>query len=156
MVTADQAQYLLGAEVVAADGKMIGTVNGVSVDNVTGCPSWVIVTTGWFGLGQSFIPLDRAQVSDGVVRVQVDSATIKNAPRRDSEEPLSPRDDVELHRYYTGTTVTPSTGLHPLASSGPTEHGETTGGESMIRWEEQSSAPRGSTREQRVRRLGDR
>ena len=31
------------------------------VDDRTGEPTWVIVNTGWFGLSQSFVPLNKVQ-----------------------------------------------------------------------------------------------
>jgi hypothetical protein len=81
----------------------------VFVDDRTGDPTWVTVKTGWFGLSQSFVPLNRVQVADDHLRAAYDTATIKDAPRFDNDRPLSPQDEDDLHAHY---------GLHDPATPG--------------------------------------
>jgi stress response protein YsnF len=155
MVTMDQAQQLLGARVVDADGDKVGTINEVYLDDVTGEPNWVTVTTGWFGLSESFVPLDRARISDDQIRVPFDKATIKDAPRYDGGEPLSSQDEDELYRHYAITADVP--GAARDTNTDNTGHTEILDGgevpdESLIRWEEQSSVPRGSNPQELVTR----
>jgi len=160
MVTMDQAQQLLGARVVDADGDKVGTVNEVYLDDVTGEPSWVTVTTGWFGLSESFVPLDRARISGDLIRVPFDKATIKAAPRYDGGEPLSPRDEDELYRHYR---IAPGTSRAARGADTDTDNAGHTdipdgGGvpdESLIRWEEQSSVRPGSNPQESVTRFED-
>ena len=63
MVTTEDIEQLIGAEVLDVDGDRIGQVRDVYLDDRTGQPSWVTVKTGWFGLRESFIPLDRVQLA---------------------------------------------------------------------------------------------
>ena len=148
MITVDQAQQLLGARIVATDGDNVGTVNEVYLDDFTGQPSWVTVATGWFGLSESFVPLDRARISGDQIQVPFDKATIKGAPRYDGGEPLSPHDEDELYRYYALTSASSAAardaGTNADSGNGSAGNADTTGGgsypdESLIRWEEQFS-----------------
>jgi len=100
MVSVDQARQLFGVQVVDADGDTVGTVNEVYLDDETDRLSWVTIATGWFGLGESFVPLDRADIGPDRIRVPFDKATIKNAPRYQSGAPLTPQDEDGLYRHY--------------------------------------------------------
>ena len=100
MVSVDQARQLFGVRVVDADGDKVGTVSAVYLNDQTDRLSWVTVVTGWFGLGESFVPLDRADISRDRIRVSFDKATIKNAPCYQSGVPLTPQDEEELYRHY--------------------------------------------------------
>ena len=123
MVSVDQARQLFGVRVVDVDGDKVGTVSGVYLNDQTDLLSWVTVVTGWFGLGESFVPLDRADISPDAIRVPFDKATIKNAPRYQSGLPLTPQDEDELYRHY-------DIQIDPAAMGGTTEQGagtDTTG-----------------------------
>jgi sporulation protein YlmC with PRC-barrel domain len=100
MVNADQAQQLFGAQIVDADGESVGRVKDVYLSDRTGEVSWVAVTTGWFGHGESLLPLERADTNNGQIRVPFDKSTIKNAPRYESGVPLTPQDEDALYRHY--------------------------------------------------------
>jgi hypothetical protein len=60
----------------------------------------VTVATGWFGLSESFLPLDRAAINEERIRVPFDKTTIKNAPRYQSGVTLAPEEEDELYRHY--------------------------------------------------------
>ena len=100
MVTTDGVQQLIGADVVDPAGDRIGEVKDVYLDEVTGEPSWVTVTTGWFGLRVSFVPLDRVQITAGRVQVPVDESVVKDAPHFEAGEPLSREDEDALYTHY--------------------------------------------------------
>jgi len=156
MVSVNQARQLLGMQVVDAAGDKVGTVNAVYLNDQTEQLSWVTVATGWFGLSESFVPLDRAAVGDDQIRVPFDKATIKNAPRYQSSVPLTPRDEDELYRHYDipadavaarGTTEhdtdtsASTTGYPPDAERRPrATMGRSNSDEALIRPEEQSSS----------------
>jgi uncharacterized protein (TIGR02271 family) len=121
MTTETTSPSWLDATVVGSDGDEIGQVSQVYADNKTGEPSWVTVRTGWFGLGESFIPLSSATLQGDRIAVPYDKDTIKGAPKFESDEPLSSADENELYRYYglgdsdsadwdTTTTTTETTG----------------------------------------------
>ena len=133
MVSVDQARQLLGVQVVDAAGDKVGTVNDVYLNDQTEQLSWVTVATGWFGLSESFLPLEGAHITDEQILVPFDKATIKTAPRYQSEVPLTPQDEDALYRHYNippgavaarGTTTDgaagypPNTGRRAEASTG--------------------------------------
>lgn len=105
MANPDQARQLFGAEVVDADGAKVGTVTEVFLDDDTERPSWVSVRTGWFGVNESLVPLQGAEIADERIRVPYDKATIKDAPRSDDGQPLSRDDEGALYRHYHATDV---------------------------------------------------
>jgi uncharacterized protein (TIGR02271 family) len=103
MITTDQVQSLLnnGGNVVDADGEKIGKVGQVFLDDQTGQPEWVTVTTGMFGGAENFVPLANATESGGDVRVAFDKEKVKDAPRvANSEGHLSEAEEAALYRYY--------------------------------------------------------
>ncbi len=103
MISTDDIQHLLvsGGTVVGTDGDKIGKVGQLFLDDRTGDPEWVTVTTGLFGRAESFVPLADASVRGDEIVVPYDKATIKGAPQvDDSEGHLSPDEERELYRYY--------------------------------------------------------
>jgi sporulation protein YlmC with PRC-barrel domain len=99
MLTNDQAQQLLsgGGNVIAQDGDKIGSIGQVFLDDTSGQPEWVTVNTGFFGTGESFVPLRGAEVSGNDLRVPYDKAKVKDAPRiSDSNGHLSEEEEDTL------------------------------------------------------------
>jgi len=72
----------------------------VFVDDRTGEPTWVTVKTGWFGLSQSFVPLNKVQWAGEQVQAAYDTATVKDAPRIATDEALTVQDEDTLHAHY--------------------------------------------------------
>ncbi|MET0713448.1 MAG: PRC-barrel domain-containing protein [Mycetocola sp.] len=91
---------LQGAPVIGRDDDKLGTVGQVFLDSQTGAPNWVTVRTGLFGHKETFIPLADARWDGEVVRVDIDRETVKEAPRIDTDEALSPHNEEALYRYY--------------------------------------------------------
>ncbi|CAN5361220.1 PRC and DUF2382 domain-containing protein [soil metagenome] len=102
MISTDQMQGLLdnNAEVVDSDGDKVGKIGQVYLDDTSGNPEWVTVKTGLFGTSETFVPISAADVDDNSIRVPFDKATIKDAPRIDVDEHLSPEQEDELYRHY--------------------------------------------------------
>jgi len=100
MISNENLGGLMGAPVVGADDDRIGTVGQVFVDPTTGSPNWVTVHTGWFGRHETFVPLDDADWDREVLHVPYDKDLVKDAPRIDTDEALSPGAEQELYRYY--------------------------------------------------------
>jgi uncharacterized protein (TIGR02271 family) len=103
MIGTDEIQNLLtsGGTVVDNDGDKIGKVSQVFLDDQTGNPEWVTVTTGLFGTAESFIPLNQATIRGDEIVVPYDKSTVKGAPRvEDSNGHLSESEEAELYRYY--------------------------------------------------------
>ncbi len=112
MIATDQAAMLMDqGEVVGSDGDSIGKVGQLYVDNENGQLTWVTVKTGWFGMNESFVPLDHATLNGSTITVPYDKAMVKDAPNFDAGAELSVDDENELYSYYGvnhGTTSAPS------------------------------------------------
>ncbi|MET4638046.1 PRC-barrel domain-containing protein [Mycetocola sp. 2940] len=91
---------LQGAPVIGRDNEKLGTVGQVFLDSQTGAPNWVTVKTGLFGHKETFIPLADARWDGEEVHVDIDRETVKEAPRIDTDEALSPHNEEALYRYY--------------------------------------------------------
>jgi len=89
-----------GRTVVGADGDKIGKVEAIYIDQQTDQPEWALVNTGLFGGKSSFVPLAGAAPSGEDVRVAVDKAQVKDAPRVDPDGQLSEEEEANLFRHY--------------------------------------------------------
>lgn len=118
MLNEGHAEQLLGRDMVDRDGDRIGEIGQVFVDDRTGEPTWVTVKTGWFGLSQSFVPLNEVQWNDDHVQAGYDTTTIKDAPRFATDRPLAPEDEDMLYAHY---------GLSDTAARLPGQRGQATG-----------------------------
>jgi uncharacterized protein (TIGR02271 family) len=100
MLTQNDIQKVIGADVYESDGTKIGSAADVYLDAQTGDPEWVAVKTGLFGTKQSFVPLDRANLEGDRIVVAFSKSQVKDAPRIDPDGRLSPAEEDELYRYY--------------------------------------------------------
>jgi hypothetical protein len=89
-----------GGEVRTSGGDKVGKVGQVYLDDETGEPSWVTVTTGLFGTQESFVPLSSADLVGEDLVVPYDKETIKGAPRMETDASLSPQEEKRLYSYY--------------------------------------------------------
>ncbi|MFD1506192.1 DUF2382 domain-containing protein [Georgenia yuyongxinii] len=101
-ITTTHIQQLANGKgaVVSDSGDKIGSIGQLFLDDVTGEPTWVTVKTGLFGTSESFIPLDRATAQGDDLRVPYDKAMVKDAPRVDADQHLTPQEEEDLYRYY--------------------------------------------------------
>jgi hypothetical protein len=86
---------------VYAGSEKLGRIGQIYVDDQTSDPTWVTVKTGLFGTSESFVPLNQARLEGDDIIVDYDKDTIKNAPRIDPDGDLTPREELELFRYYS-------------------------------------------------------
>jgi hypothetical protein len=91
---------LQGAPVLGHNNDKLGTVGQVFLDSQTGAPNWVTVKTGLFGHKETFVPLTNAGWNGEELHVDIDRETLKEAPRIDTDEALSPHNEEALYRYY--------------------------------------------------------
>ena len=56
--------------------------------------------TGLFGTKESFLPLQGAELTPDGLHVQAHKDVVKDAPRIDADQHLSPAEEQELYRYY--------------------------------------------------------
>jgi stress response protein YsnF len=90
----------IGSTAYDATGAKIGTVEHFYVDDRTGAPSWVAVTTGMFGTRRSVVPALDATFTDGALRLPVALDAVKSAPHLTGDH-LSPDDEATLRQHYS-------------------------------------------------------
>jgi Domain of unknown function (DUF2382)/PRC-barrel domain len=88
-----------GRTVVDRDGDKIGKFDELYLDEDDN-PAWGAVTTGLFGMRQTFVPLAEAQADGDVLRVPFGKEQVKDAPNVDPDTQLSPDDEDLLYRHY--------------------------------------------------------
>jgi uncharacterized protein (TIGR02271 family) len=101
MIGVEHIHSLSGRDLQDRDGNKIGTV-GQIWDDGAGRPGWASVRTGLFGLNESLVPLNDAELRDDRVVVPFDKAKVKDAPNVDAsdDEPLGPDEVDRLYRHY--------------------------------------------------------
>ena len=101
----DNYDDLYNSDVVASDGKKIGGVGQVYLDDKTGQPTWVTVKTGLFGTKENFVPLVHADIANGEIKVPYAEEVVKEAPTVDPDRPLDADEEADLYKYYGIETV---------------------------------------------------
>ena len=92
---------LYNCQVIDPQGEKIGAVTQVWVDERTGDPAWASVHTGLFGLKESFVPLQRAELREDQLRVPVDKEQVKESPKIEAtNDHMTDEEQAELYRYY--------------------------------------------------------
>ena len=79
VITHSEIQDLIGAEMLDSAGQVVGKIDQIYLDQ-TGQPEWAAVTTGFFGMNESVVPLAQAERAGKAVRVPYDKSTISHAP----------------------------------------------------------------------------
>ncbi|HXP14825.1 MAG TPA: PRC-barrel domain-containing protein, partial [Actinomycetes bacterium] len=103
--------------IVDRDGTTVGTISEFYLDRETGHPTWALVNTGLFGATQTFVPLVHAtEISDGL-QVPYEKSHIKDTPRVDLHDELSPDEEAILFAHY-GVEYEPSTAATEEADPG--------------------------------------
>jgi stress response protein YsnF len=100
VITQNDIARLTDADVYDTDGDKIGSVGQVYLDSQSGDPEWVSVKTGLFGTKETFVPLQRASVTDDRVTVDYAKSLVKDAPQIDADGPLSYADEDTLYQHY--------------------------------------------------------
>ncbi len=117
MIDTEHIDRIEGSTAYDAAGEKVGRVGQLYLDDESGRPSWITVSTGFFGTAETFVPLEGASFDGDDLRLAYSKDTIKNTPRFDTDEHLDQAEEAELHRYYglgdtvgEGTTETYATG----------------------------------------------
>ncbi|ORT56371.1 PRC and DUF2382 domain-containing protein [Streptomyces sp. CB03238] len=102
MITQAQIPAVLDHPVYDTTGDKIGEAKHVFVDDVTGRPDWVSVKTGFFGAGESFVPIHEATVVEDHLEVPYPKGKVKEAPNVDVDAGghLSAAEERRLYDYY--------------------------------------------------------
>jgi len=90
-----------GHDVVDADGHKIGELESVYVDTATDLPSFGAVRVGLPTRHRLvFVPLDRATVGPGYLKVSYDRKHVRNAPSIDTDGELPAGDEEAIFKHY--------------------------------------------------------
>jgi uncharacterized protein (TIGR02271 family) len=89
-----------GQKLVGHDGEKIGTIDEIYVDEQTGEPEWLAVSTGLFGSRVSFVPLAEAQRDGDDVRVPYSKDQVKDSPNAEADGALSQDEESRLYQHY--------------------------------------------------------
>ncbi|MET0191396.1 MAG: PRC and DUF2382 domain-containing protein [Pseudonocardia sediminis] len=101
MITEKMTREIIGRQAYDAQGEKVGKIGQVYLDERSGTPTWATVNTGLFGMKESFVPLDGADVKGGDVALGVQKAAVKDAPHvGQTSEHLSGSEEDELRRHY--------------------------------------------------------
>jgi len=99
-IAAAQVGDWIGKTVIDPDGDKIGKVKDVYLDDDTGQPEWLAITTGLFGTKVSFAPLPGAAMQGDDLLLPYTKAQVKDAPRCDADGHLSPEEEESLYSHY--------------------------------------------------------
>jgi hypothetical protein len=102
MLPSTNIQSIIGATLFGADDAKIGRITKVLVDAADGHPTFAEVHTGFLGHATRMVPLDDARWERDDVYVSFSADEVKNAPRQQGSEGLSPDEENELRRHYAG------------------------------------------------------
>ncbi|MEP7022255.1 MAG: PRC and DUF2382 domain-containing protein [Actinomycetota bacterium] len=102
MTTIEDLQNMTGRTAIDADGSKIGKIGQVYVDDQTGQPLWVTISTGMFGTKESFAPLYGSSTSGEDLQLAVSKDMVKDAPSVDPDGHISESDNDALYTYYAG------------------------------------------------------
>ena len=99
-----------GRDVVAGDGRRIGTLESIYVDTATDQPSFATVTVGLPTRRRLvFVPLAGASVGPNYLRVVPSRDQVRSAPSIDLDGELPARDEAAVFDHYQ-LSYTPGTG----------------------------------------------
>ena len=97
-------------DVVDPDGHKIGVLEAVYVDTGTDLPSFGTVRVGMIGRHRLvFVPLDRATVGPGYLKVAYDRKQVKDAPSIETDGELPAEEEEAVFTHY-GLTYQPGAG----------------------------------------------
>jgi stress response protein YsnF len=99
MLSEQEVTAAVGTRAYGAGGDELGTVDHFFVDDRTGAPTWVAVTTGLFGSRHSIVPATAATFTDGVLRLPVTKDAVRSAPHLAGDH-LDPTEEEALRRHY--------------------------------------------------------
>ncbi|WP_199185662.1 PRC-barrel domain-containing protein [Streptomyces carminius] len=99
MQTGIDPRDLIGLRAFDRDGRKIGTVDEVYLDDATGVPEWAAVRTGLLSR-DAFVPLEPSEVADGALRVPFERSLVREAPDFGVGRHLSPAQELRLYHHY--------------------------------------------------------
>ena len=151
MLSEREVAAAIGSTAYGDGGDKLGTVESFFVDDRTGQPTWVAVTTGLFGARHSIVPAVGATWDDGALVLPVSAEAVKSAPTMKGNH-LDPGEEAELRRHYGVEGGTSQVRHHEVGRGRDTAPADGTADGAMTRSEEQlrMSTERVATRRVRL------
>ena len=100
MTAPNDLQDMIGRTAVDPEGNKIGKVGQIYLDDQTGQPQWVTVSTGMFGTKESFAPIYGSQTDGDDVVLGVSKDLVKDAPRIDADGAIDAGEVDALYTHY--------------------------------------------------------
>jgi len=102
MTTIEDLQSMEGQTAVDMNGAKLGKIGQIYVDDQTGQPLWVTITTGMFGTKQSFAPLHGSRPGGGGLHLAVTKDMVTDAPGVEADGHIEDSENEALYTYYDG------------------------------------------------------
>ena len=102
MTTTDELQNMEGQTAVDVNGAKLGKIGQIYVDDQSGQPLWVTISTGMFGTRQSFAPLYGARPAGGDLQLAVTKDMVTGAPGVEADGHIEDSENEALYTYYSG------------------------------------------------------
>ena len=102
MTTTEDLQDMIGQTAVDVDGAKIGKIGQVYVDDRSGAPLWVTISTGLFGTKESFAPLYGSRTTGDGLQLAVTKDLVKDAPGVEADGHIEDSENDALYTYYNG------------------------------------------------------
>jgi uncharacterized protein (TIGR02271 family) len=108
MTTTEELQNMEGQTAVDVNGAKLGKIGQIYVDDQSGQPLWVTITTGMFGTKQSFAPLHGSRPAGEDLQLAVTKDMVQDAPGVEADGHIEDSENQALYTYYSeylgGTT----------------------------------------------------
>ena len=102
MTTTEELQNMEGQTAVDVNGAKLGKIGQIYVDDQSGQPLWVTITTGMFGTKQSFAPLYGSRSDGGDLHLAVTKDMVTDAPGVEADGHIEDSENEALYTYYSG------------------------------------------------------
>ncbi len=119
MITLEQLQESMtsGANVLSEEGTVLGTIEQLYIEDVSGNPRWVVVAPHSIGLPSFFVPVQNATRKNNDVVLAYAQAQIHGSPVISRKDRILPEEEQQLLRYYSLSVATDE----PESSQGNTD-----------------------------------
>jgi hypothetical protein len=112
-VDIDQVLHWRGRTVVDREGRKVGVLDEIYLDDETNEPAWAAVKTGTLRLRRRVVPVGDAESFEGDVRIPFTKDEVRSAPAIDSDGWVSERDQATILRHYGMRSERGSGSGHP-------------------------------------------
>ena len=102
MTTTEELQNMEGQTAVDVNGAKLGKIGQIYVDDQSGQPLWITITTGMFGTKQSFAPLYGSRSDGGDLQLAVTKDMVSGAPGVEADGHIEDSENEALYTYYDG------------------------------------------------------